>query len=273
MHYLTNVIFTANDNKMLKEHVELERALGVESFLIFDGTNFPPYPRDIFRGQNDVEIVETKLDTNHTMHTHFTEAAIYLEDNTRWIIYNDTDEILIPNRTNDLREMMEFYEDCSQVCFCWLVFGSSFHEKEPIIPTFDAYTRRAPNDNWINGSIKSVSNPKEIISVSCSHFANMKEGCIQQVNEYKEPISGLFSNRDPISGVFNDRATHDIGWIAHYRERSREHYETVRGTRKIRCDDNTPFPEGKYPAQWNNNNNEIVDFRVRDLYRKLVLKS
>ena len=250
-----------NDPKMLYEHVEFHRLLGVEHFLIYDGTNAPPYPRDMFIGQNDVEIIECgKVDNNCNMYSCFFDASRYLENKTRWIIYNDTDEILVPVKTTDIKVMLQDYESFQQVSFNWLLFGSNKLEREPDNKSiFEIYTKRARDRDCENKNVKSISDPKNIVSITCSHYCNMKTDKVQQVNEHKEPISG----------IFNHRISHDIGYVAHYRYRARDCFEKIRNPRTTRPDDNKPFDAG-HCGVWSKRYNDVEEFRVRDLYIKLT---
>jgi hypothetical protein len=265
MYYLSNVIFTQNDAKILNEHIALHRSLGVEYFIVYDETTYPPYPRDVLKGQNDVLIIDTKLDDAHNAHRHYEEAAKYLTGKSYWVIYNDTDEMLIPVKTNDLRDMMEYYEDCAQVGFCWLTFGSNFLEKEPECSVFEAFTKRSDFSARINGGYKVVVKPEEVVSTINSHSFVIKTNP-QKVNENKEIIT---------NDCIISPGIHNIGFTAHYRARSREYFEKVRRPRMqriLRADDNKPLLNfrGSYPESWSVEDNDIEDLRVRNLYLRLV---
>ena len=271
MFYLSNVIWTMNDQKMLIEHIDFSRKLGVEHFLIYDGTNFSPYPEDIFKGQNDIEIISTgNTDFIYNLNSVYREAAKYLENKSRWVLYSDTDEMLIPNKTDDVRVMLQDYEQFSQIGFNWLTFGSSNLKKEPIETAFEAFTRVCENDWGFNSNVKPVVCPKDIVSCS-PHFMYLKPGCIY-VNEHKQQIITDPNNITP--GSTNIPVTHDIGYIAHYRFRSEEHFNTVREaihkSNPLRFYDNKPKDKWDF-AHWENDVlcNKIEYLKVKDLYLKL----
>ena len=269
--YLSNVIITMNDQKMLIEHIDFSRKLGVEHFLIYDGTTFAPYPEDIFKGQNDIEVILCgEIDNNNNnANSMYNEAAKYLENKSRWILYSDTDEILIPVKTDDVRVMLQDYEQFSQIGFNWSLFGSNNLLKEPEETAFEAFTRRCKSNNVLNIPVKCVVCPKDIVS-NTPHFAYLKPNC-HYVNENKIPLKTDINNICVGSG--NTQITHNTGYIAHYRFRSKEYFNTIRAAQNAknrRHYDNTPTNEGDF-ARWRDDVicNEIEDFKVRDLYRKL----
>ena len=272
MYYITNVIFTINDQKMLSEHVDFQRKLGVEHFILFDGTDRPPFPEDVFRGQNDVEIIHTgPLDKNYNSNMLYNDAARYLENKSYWVLYNDTDEVLVPNKTNDVRVMMQDYEKFSQVGFHWMTFGSNNLQKEPVNTSFESFTKRCKNDHGLNSAVKSIVRPKDVLEFKCTHFAYLKPGC-SYVNERKILIKTDLKKIDP--GIVNYPVTQDIGYNVHYRFRSKEHFNTIRAENskgKPRMyDGSETYGEGDFPY-WRDDKicNQIEDFRVRDLYLKV----
>jgi hypothetical protein len=261
MHYLTNLIFCCNEGSFIKDHIDIHRALGVEHFVIYDRSYIPPYPRDIFSGVSDVEVLTYPTDKYHLISHCYRDGMIYLQGKTKWCAVNDVDEVFCPTKVDDLRVMLQEYERYSAVSFNWKMFGSSWHEKEPNQCPYLSFTKRANNNFNPNQHVKSIVQVSDV-SIGkrwrSSHHPPLEAPRFQVNEKFRY-----------INGPFNEDVSYDVCAVYHYFTRSREAW--AQKTDRINADTGgAPAYTEQQFDDYNRECNEIDDFRVRDLWNKLV---
>lgn len=250
-----------NEYPYIFEFIQFNRKLGVEHMLFLDRSDDPL--SNHLKGEKDITVIHYPEPLRHA--EGWASGAKFFLNKARWVQFIDIDQILFPTKTNDLRTLMESYEDCNIVGFNWHTFGSNGREIEPgqDISTYEAYTRRAhgnhlPN-NSINDHIQTVANPKaiQLITWNDPHHPTPKNG-YYQVNEHKRSI--------PHDSPFNRPATQDNAFIAHYYTRSKEYFQHK--LNKMRADTGTSGGTMNDFDHHQTYLNEVEDTRIKDFWEK-----
>jgi hypothetical protein len=131
--------------------------------------------------------------------------------NFRWIGFLDLDEYAVPKCTEDLRVLLQNYEDAAALGLNWQCFGTNGHKKRPQGTQLENYVLAVDSEHW-RRHIKSFVWPRGIAGIWSPHFAVPFAGG-HTVNERHEPIDGPFS---PFSA--------ELGQINHYFCRSWQDY-------------------------------------------------
>jgi hypothetical protein len=216
MKYLGLCAIVKDEDPFLEEWICHHALLGVEAFIIYDnGSAYPvrerlrPYMHGSFltvvniRGKGRQMIAY-----NHCLNSfgrHF-----------RWLGFLDLDEYAVPKRTNDLRVLLQDYEDAAALGLGWQWFGTSGHKTRPRGTQLENYVLALDNDHW-RRHIKSFVWPRGVAGMWSPHFAVPFQGG-HTVNERHEPVDGA------VSASFSA----DHGQINHYYYRSwQDYYEKM----------------------------------------------
>ena len=253
MHYLSSCSIVKNEYPYIFEFVKIHRALGVEFFLFFDRSDDPL--ENHFKNQKDIEVIHFPEPNRHA--EAWREGVKYLTGKSKWVQFIDIDQVLVPVKSPDIRTMMQDYDNDRAVSFNWHTFGSNNRdfEPEPGISTYEAYTKRAIDNEPINAHVQSVVQVEYAQPVIWPnpHNPAMKPG-YHFVNERH--------NNFPLP--YNNPITQDVGFIAHYYTRSMEYWKNKLA--KMRADTGTSFGSIE---DFNNHQkylNAVDDFRVKDIW-------
>ena len=211
MKYLGLCAIVKDEDPFLEEWVCHHALLGVEGFIIYDnGSVYPvrerlrPYMKGSFltvvniRGKGRQMIAY-----GHCLRTFGRDF--------RWIGFLDLDEYAVPKRTNDLRVLLQDYEDAAALGLNWQCFGTNGHITRPQGTQLENYVLALDNE-YLRRHIKSFVWPRGVAGIWSPHFAVPFQGGYT-VNEHHEPIDGAFS---PFSA--------ELGQVNHYHYRSWQDY-------------------------------------------------
>ncbi|HYW01736.1 MAG TPA: glycosyltransferase family 2 protein [Candidatus Acidoferrum sp.] len=207
MKYLT-VCSVVKDEPYLPEWVEYHRLVGVEQICLYDGGTFTAasvLKKQIAEGFVKI-IMFPGANVQLSAYNHYLK---HYGDQSRWIAFIDADEFVVPKTSNDLRILLQNYEEFGGLGVSWLIFGSSYH----IYPTsglqIENYTLRSRNDFKENRHIKSIVQSDCVLTTTGNAHAFVYNPRYYCVNEAYEPISGPFS-----------RNTTEVIQLNHYHLRS-----------------------------------------------------
>ena len=215
MKYLALCAIVKDEDPFLEEWICHHALLGVEAFIIYDNGSAHPVRRRLrrFMDGSFLTVVETPgkgqqmIAYNHCLRT--------FGHNFRWMGFLDLDEYAVPKRTNDLRILLQDYEDAAALGLNWQCFGTNGHKARPEGTQLENYVLALNSENW-QKHIKSFVWPQGVSGMWSPHFAVPFKGG-HTVNERHEPVDGPFS---PFSA--------QLGQINHYYYRSwQDYYEKL----------------------------------------------
>lgn len=256
MHYLSSCSIVKNEDNYIQEFIKIHRALGVEHFLFYDRSDNPL--ENVFKGEKDITVINFPEPLRHA--DAWLAGLNYFIDKSRWVQFIDIDQVLFPTQTNDIKVFLQNYEQFSGIGLNWHTFGGNGYEVEPTISTYEAYTKRATNQEPINNHLQSVVNPNEVllqVPNDPHHFLNKNNNL--QYNENGQPI--------PYNSPFNIPPTQDLAFIAHYYTRSKDYY--AKKIAKNRADTGTSA--GKIEDYDNHQlyMNKVDDTRIKEFWEKI----
>jgi len=152
---------------------------------------------------------------------HAVQAAAYRDAvrrtrrRTKWLALIDADEFLFSPK-GTMPQQLAAYEQYPAVGANWLMIGPCGHETRPQGLVMDAYDEiHAEHDAGLNCHIKSIVQPKEVLTVFHPHYAVYKR------NRYAVGEDGVpLDNRS--TRAFSLKNNRDIFRINHYCTKSLE---------------------------------------------------
>ncbi|MGB7894786.1 MAG: FkbM family methyltransferase [Microcoleus sp.] len=186
-----------NEAPYLIEWLEFHKIAGVERFYLYDNNST----------DNPFEIVQPYIESGEVIWHDWPlipgqlPAYEHCLENYRqgseWIAFIDLDEFLFPTEKDDLKEVLEEFDDCPAVAVNWLVFGSSGHKTRPEGLQIENFTKRGVNDWEINKHIKSIVRPVEAMRPLSPHdFTYLNDRVA--ATESKKPIVGPWSTTNSV---------------------------------------------------------------------------
>jgi hypothetical protein len=177
-----------------------------------------------------------------------------------WGAFFDIDEFLVLNGTIAVNELLSQYENADCLAVNWRIFGSGGclnYEQKLVI---DRFTKRAPDQYWRNGFVKSIVRLREASAMYPHLFS------INKRDKYNHISGSVFNNYfDP------KNIRYDIAWINHYVIKSKEEYllKQHRGNAHFAKE----AQENSYDVKFfdENDQNEVED-NTAQKYRDLTMK-
>ena len=227
MKYLGLCAIVKDEDPFLEEWICHHALLGVEGFIIYDNGSAYPVRRRLRSFMNDSFLTVVDFRGKARQMIAYTHCLRTFSSDFRWIGFLDLDEYAVPKRTNDLRVLLQDYEDAAALGLNWQCFGTNGHKARPQGTQLENYVLALDSESW-RKHIKSFVWPRAVGGMWSPHFAVPFQGG-HTVNERHEPVVGAFS---PFSAEF--------GQVNHYYYRSwQDYYEKLLrgrsdgGTRKI----------------------------------------
>ena len=222
--YLSITAILKNEAPYIKEWIEYHKMLGVNRFYLYDNES-DDNVKDILQPYIDSGIVCYHLIKGKCVQNSAYRDAVYkYKEQTNWMAFIDIDEFILPVEKDSIPDFLKDYEDCSGVGINWVMFDSNGHIEKPkenyglVIAN---YLKVHSEDNLkVNMHIKTIANPREILSIPNPHFLYYKHNKLT-VDENKKNIYGPFTDKHNIDKIR----------INHYYCKSREEYiqKTMRG--------------------------------------------
>lgn len=256
MYYLSSCSIVKNEDNYIDDFVKIHKALGVEFFLFFDRSDNPLSQR--YAGRSDIQVIHYPEPNRHA-HA-WRDGVQFFKGKSKWVQFIDIDQVAVPMQTNDLKVMLQDYEQFASLGLNWHSFGAGGREIEPEdnLSTYEAYTKRAEALTPINNHIQSILQPDraQIQVWHDPHHPIVNPGEFQ-VNERKEQFSG----------PWNIPPSQNVGFIAHYYTRSRAYW--AKKCAKLRADTGTA---GSLPAEFDHHQsymNTVEDLTVKNIWDKI----
>jgi hypothetical protein len=272
MYYLSIAAMFKHENSWLEEWIQYHIGVGVEHFWLFNHDDNPIVSNRILKPYIENKIIEMISIAEHDELRQIVQADIQtfvLKEaiqqalkKTYWLALIDLDEFLLPRQKDDLRFVLQEYEEFSSLVVNWRIFGSSGFIKRP--PTqINHLFQRAKKENWFNKYVKSIVRPETINLDLIAKYANISLPHMfiphigNPVNEQFEPITNIGFRQN-----FHDEKL----VINHYALRSFQDFWEVKVLRGRFYD--LQFCTQKY---WDNyNRNEIFDDEISNRFGHFV---
>jgi len=248
MHYLSIVAIFKQENPWLVEWIDYHQARGIEHFYLYNNDDDPDESERILRPYVQRGLVQTfPVYGELPQYQAYRHAIDTFGLQNHWMAVIDLDEFLLPGTGDDVRPILEEYEESSALVVHWNVFGSNGLIKRP--PNqINHFLRRAPDHFERNGYVKSIINPRTVDTgkLFCPHAFPYHTGHAVNENHQKTDLS--------ISKYTGSKIR-----INHYCVRSREDFETVKLVRGLA----TPSPDARDESFWQIfDRNEIYDDEI-----------
>lgn len=220
--YLSIACVLKNEGQYIHEWIEFHKKAGVERFYLFDNEST----------DNILEILKEYIKSGEVVYIPFPGKKIQMDayniacklckKTTRWLALLDADEFLHPVGQDDLKTVLKEYEDYPGIGVNWTVYGPCGHKKKPDGGLCQNYRYSFEDkNNELNCRIKSIVQPKSVMSVKTSHNCWYKKGRFA-VDENKEEIVGdaIYASRSSMTCTMVN--TCNILRINHYWTKSEE---------------------------------------------------
>ena len=240
------------DELYLEEFIIYHNLIGVEHFYIYDNDSNPAI-KEILNKEYYKKIC-TIIDFPGKVQqlNAYNDCLKNFGKNTKWLIFIDGDEFILPKKHDNLENFLKEYDDFDAIGINWMMFGSSFHEKKQSGFLIDKY-RHCNKEQ--DKHVKSVIKPEKTLFFENPHFAKLIDD-----TKFVDPT------KKQISGHFNENITTHIIQINHYRTKSIE--EQI-----IKKNKGTPDRIDKYYAIPNeSSDNKMIDDLLPNKYLNSVIK-
>ncbi|MDR2695550.1 MAG: glycosyltransferase family 92 protein [Deltaproteobacteria bacterium] len=212
MKYLALCAIVKDEDLFLEEWICHHALLGVEAFVIYDNESAYPVRRRLRPFMNGSFLTVVDIRGRGQQMIAYNHCLRAFGRNFRWLGFLDLDEYAVPKRTNDLRVLLQNYEDAAALGLNWQCFGTGGHKTRPQGTQLENYVLALDSKYW-RRHIKSFVWPQAVTGVWNPHFALPLDGR-QTVNERHEPVTG----------AFNNDFSAEFGQINHYYYRSWQDY-------------------------------------------------
>jgi hypothetical protein len=198
MNYLSICAQFRNENHWLDEFIRYHNHVGIEHFYMVCDDDNPFSAYKILRPyikNGLVSFIHTK-DIVHRewCYDYWSQCDVYkymvdyLIGKTQWVAMIDLDEFILPKTCDDIREVLQEFEEYDGLAINWSIFGSSGYVERPKTQ-INHLLHRAEFDIFRNGYVKSIIKPEtvDITKVNDTHwFPSIGNGT---VNENYETIT------------------------------------------------------------------------------------
>jgi hypothetical protein len=255
MYYLSSCSIVKDEDNYIDDFVTIHKQLGVEFFLFFDRSANPLSKR--YAGRDDIRVIHFPEPNRHA-HA-WRDGVQIMQGKSKWVQFIDIDQVTVPMHTNDIKVMLQDYEQNSALCLNWHSFGAAGRETEPPpgVSTYEAYTKRAEALTPINNHVQSI------VQVEHAQIKVWDDPHHPHMNKHKFQFN---ERRQQFDGPWNIPPSQNVGFIAHYYTRSREYW--AKKCAKLRADTGTP---GSTIAEFNHHQdymNAVEDLTVKNIWDK-----
>ncbi len=225
MSYLTLGSCLKGEESYMMDFVKYHRHVGVEKFVFLDRNYDALY--SLLGNEPDVEIIHFPEGPGNIHQQAWANLINHNKGKTKWLALIDADQALVPVQTDDVKLVLKNYEDFASLQCNWKAFGSSFHEKRIAGSVYERFLLTADDSSQYSFPTQFICQPDRTLGekVFEPHYPRLPAGEIS-VNTNKEEISSnkivALNPNTPLS--FNTPPLHDILWVAHYTNKSKEEW-------------------------------------------------
>ena len=217
-YYLSVVAIFKTQSPWLKEWIDYHRLIGVEHFYLYNNDEDPTEADAILDPYIKAGIVESvHFPAKAPQFPAYKRGIRKARGETEWLAIIDLDEFIYPVNKNNLKEILQKYENYAALVANWYCYGSSGLIKRPASQIND-FLYRAEKDWSGNKHVKSIVRPDLVNTgrIGNAHYCFYNNGNFAVDENYKK-----------VDGPFNE-VTSDVIRINHYMVRSLQDFTEVK---------------------------------------------
>ncbi len=247
------MLFTnARDEKNMKEWVTHHLLLNFDIIYIFDHKSTIPIKNEFHNFSKRVVIERIEMNNPVKLPLMIRAVKIAKRLGVDWMLYLDADEFLVLNKFMGVKHLLQNYNFAHSLAINWLMFGSSYHKKDPSGLLIENYTK---SEQKLNQHVKTFVRPEYVTSVTNPHFFNVifpsKMFSINMKNMESTPFN-----------VWNIDYKDASAFIAHYVHQSEESY--INRKVKLPLDSGDSFRE--IDQHMHRLYNDVDNYLVKNIY-------
>lgn len=194
MHYLTIGAVFRTENSWLEEWIRYHIAVGVEHFILYnddDDTHVSDRILKPYVEQGIVENVHMNRGNNPFNHAgRYRSMLDSMTGSTRWLAFIDLDEFILPSHCDDLRQLLQEYEDYNGLAINWSIYGTSGYIKRP--QTQINHLLYRSETHWEpNKFVKSIVKPETVVRDNGDYVHYFPTTGGETVNESYENVTWI----------------------------------------------------------------------------------
>jgi len=148
---------------------------------------------------------------------------------TKWMAFLDSDEFFFATRSNDIKPVLEHYEEHGGIVGNWLEFGANNQVVRPEGLSIETFTKRAADHHSCHQSFKTILRPECFKKFRSPHLAETVPWTVTPDHRHVPDHWTWIGDREPDYDVFR---------VNHYHVRSMEDW--VARWRRGNCNDPNP---------------------------------
>lgn len=258
--YLSVCAIAKNEGRYFPEWIEFHKMLGVQKFYIYDNES-DDNTRDILLPYINSGLVEYNFIPGKKMQlAAYQDCLDKHRFDARWIAFIDLDEFIVPIKHENINAYLCELEQFSAIEINWLCYGSSNEKKHKNGLVIERFKNHSKLNDQLNRHVKSIVNPRCILSFSGAHEAVRISG--KSVDASGNIIHKNFFDRAPTG--------QNIIRIHHYAVKSFAEFLEKRARGRARSLDIRGFD---YFNQFDLNdikNDKIMDKYINTIKQKLL---
>jgi hypothetical protein len=213
MRYLTVGSCLKQEEPYMLDFLTYHRRVGVEHFVFYD-REFTQLSQ-LLSNEPDVEVFHFPESTVNVHAQAWADLIQYNTNKTKWLALIDADQALVPVKYKNVKDVLAGYETFASLQCNWHTFGSSGHLNKEPGSVYERFLKRAPSNHIINRATQFICQPHRTLPIKTHdpHHPRLPDSEVS-VN----------TNRNVVQGPFNSPPLHDVLWVAHYSNKSREEW-------------------------------------------------
>ncbi len=194
---LAFVAIVKNEGPYIIEWIEFHRLVGVNKFYIYDNESSDNLQKLLKPYIESGVVVYQYSPGKNMQNIVYTDAIKRYKDESKYMGFIDIDEFVVPCENNSLGDIIDDIlaqrEDAAGVAVNWRMYGSNGYEKQPKGLVIENYKFRAEDDFGDNKHIKTICNPRKVITFQNPHYPVYMKDC-HSIDEDGNVIKGPFNS-------------------------------------------------------------------------------
>lgn len=215
MRYLTLGSCLKNEHEYIEDFVKYHKYVGVEHFVFFDRE----YHKlaEMFKDDPMVEVIHFPEGPDGVHAEAWAKLIGMNKGQTQWLALIDADQVLVPVKTDDVKQILKVYESFASLQLNWHSFGSSGHLTKTPGSLYERFLMRAKGTEGSNTHTQFICQPDRTLALR-THDPHHP-----RLDRHEMSVNTAFKE---VSGPFSAPPVHDVLWVAHYITKSKEEWAT-----------------------------------------------
>ena len=219
--YYSVVIILKNEARYIREQILFYQATGADRIYLYDNDSTDDLLSVIDPFLKSGLVIYIKWPGKTVQHAAYRDAVRRTKNRSKWLAIIDSDEFLFPVH-GTMPENLRKYEAYPGVGVNWIMYGPNGHVDSPDGLVMDNYTSTfADRDCMTNCHVKTISQPKKVVTVRHTHFPLYKRNRFA-VDERGVTIDNYHSYMPQAGRAFSEINNRSVFRLNHYHSRSIE---------------------------------------------------